>query len=692
MRRLIAVVLFLAACSSTSDEVDGGLLDAGAGRLCAVDRQDSPEQALQLTVGTPFVGQAQLCPITDRDWYRFEVPADQTLVNLEVGYPSGATTPVELAYEIFAGSSTQAVAAVQDMIQGDNRSSLSSSHYFSPGTYFLRVRDVGDNEQDVLNNYGVTVRTMADMDPNEPNENCATATALNMMGGGTLAFAGDRDAYTFDVPNGARIIDVTVTTAGMTPVDFHVSLIDADGTSFLYDVTDERGEDGPTNLRLRYGVQSSGGRYCLTVDDDDATEADPAAGYMISVRIENEPDAQEQASRNDTPNTATQIGNGGQRTGIIASQNDLDWYRVTTAAIGAVIEVTVDCPSCTIQPAISLVYQHPDSACGDTSSCDYLLMQRSCTGDADCESRVCREIPSGSKRCAAVCGGPLDCPSFQCNQAGTVNACVGAAVCASGQCGVLQFTAPSGISGRPDPNVTPTRVRTAQPVQSAVTWVLVHDFQDDEFTSSNYTVNITVTPDPDPNEANNFYYSYPLVENPFLDAEDVLRAGRMAATDTPWSATSPRSASGSGCISYQGDVDVFRLAGGNPCAVTSTTGGGMPGGNCGLQLTYSRPGGDLDLAWFLYSSGFGLRASFLSSSEGGDTVFGDEVCGQGENECMIHRNMEDEDYYLVVRDFDSDAWDTSAARCYTWTMRAAASSGCPASCPMTTGNGLCQCP
>jgi hypothetical protein len=112
--------------------------------------------------------------------------------------------------------------------------------------------------------------------------------------------------------------------------------------------------------------------------------------------------------------------------------------------------------------------------------------------------------------------------------------------------------------------------------------------------------------------------------------------------------------------------------------------------NCGLEIDYSRPSGPLDLAFFLTNQGMSPRASFLSSSEGNETTFGDAMCSAQEEECTTYLSGDSGDYHLVVRHFGQDAWDTSMGGCYTWTIRAAAAAGCPASCPTVTNN-LCVC-
>lgn len=674
-RILAPAAALVVACTPSEGGEDGGLLDGGRNRPpCAVDRYNTRDTALPLALGTPYLSEAAICPPTDRDFYSFSLPG-ASLVQVDVGFPGGATSAVELAYEIIRldGAGEEFIAAsAQDTMASDNRSALSRRHYLDQGgSYWLRVRDVGDDEQDVLNKYGVTLAAAADPDPNEPNDTCALARPVTGTSRGAITYAGDRDAHGITLPAGIQILDATITTTKASSVDLKASLYDATGR-FLTSSTDLRGEDGATSLRVRFGLQSTGGAYCLIVEDDDGADSSPEVPYALSYMVVPEPDVNEQTARNDFPDDAVNLGAGGTRQGYIASTADLDWYVVDVPA-RRIAEISVSCPGCMIQPSVSLVYGDTDSPCDSNSTCDFLLRpDGDCTVDADCrQSGICRAVPGGQKRCAKACGDRFDCGSFQCQQNGPVSACAGAASCTNGLCGVLQYT---GVA-----DAMTGELRTAQPLTRTRTWILVRDFQDDQFVATPYTLTVNIANDPDGREPNNFYF-------PYTDAEagDILSRGRDLATRVAWSAAGagPRTVSGSGCIGYAGDIDIFRLEGGNPCAM----------GNCGLSIQYNRPGGDVDLAYFLHSPGLGIRSSFLMSNEGMESVFGDAMCGGGQGEeCMTYRQDDNGDYYLVVRDFGQDSWDVSAARCYTWTITAAAAAGCPASCPtVMSGNCVCQ--
>ncbi|MBI4822059.1 MAG: hypothetical protein HY791_37725 [Deltaproteobacteria bacterium] len=685
-RALISLVL-VSGCKEVTEDTDAGVdFDAGSrGRICPVDDHSSAEKAIPLTLGQRFGDETYVCPPTDFDYFSFVLPAAQPLVTVEISFPQGSVSPVELSYLIYAASNLDSpVTGASDQITGDNRSSVTQTHYLDPagGNYYLVVRDEGNEDQDKLNSYGITITSAADPDPNEPNHTCATGKRVTGSGTGAISAAGDLDAFLFDVPSGSQIVDVVVTNAAASPVDYELQLFLASTADRLIAAeTDPRGDDGATNVHMRAGISSPGGTYCLIVKDDDDTEADREVTYTFTYQVLAETDPNEIGTKNDTLTEATVVPSGGRTySGDWNSKGDLDWFRVN-ATPGQVIEVSLDCPSCPVQPAVSFVYSNDDPvSCGADRDCEFLMEDRTCTLPTDCGSGYCNETANG-RYCAQSCGGRLDCLGLVCQQSsGNVAACAGAAVCVpqAMKCGVLQYTETAENGS----------LSTAQPAMKGVTYVLVHDFQDDEYSTAPYSLGINVANDPDTNEPNNFYVPYT-----DIDAGDVWGYHRDLATDVNWNPSGGRAvASGRGCIAYEGDVDVYRLVGGNPCGRTSSTSGSGANGNCGLTIDYNRPlDTGLDLAYFLMTGGGGTRTSFAAQNEGTETRFGDATCGSGDDECAFYYNGDDEDYYFVVRDFGQDEWELDGTKCYTWTITSAPSLGCPASCPTVAPNNLCRC-
>ncbi len=681
---LVALVVAGALAAACDDAPEDGEAGGGGGggemtSPCTVDDHSRADKAIALELGgAPATGE-HLCPPQDEDWFRFELPAGQPLVEVSLAFPEGATSAVELSYELYRdGALDTAVGSGADTVTTDNRSSVRQNHYLDPagGTYYVRVRDAGNEDQDPRNTYSVSVAAAADEDPNEPNQDCATATPLAATGTGRLSFQGDRDAFSFTV-NGSQILDLHVTSPA-TPVDLKATLYDADG-NFLTTLADPLGTDG-NDVPILFGVRSDR-PLCVVIEDEGGDEADPAVAYQLALGLTPEPDPNEQTSRNDAPATATQLPAGQAVQGAVASRGDVDWYELAVQP-GQLVQVQVTCDSCTYELTLDLVHGDTGSPCETGDACDFLLAG-ACGADGSCDSGICRETPDGP-RCGYACEEPIDCASFECQLSGNVAACTGGGVCVDGQCGVAQWSriASPGAS---------QSLGTAQPVRKAPLYARVRDYQDNQFGPGTYTITYSVSQDPDPNDAggqlNNFYFPY----NDRTELNQVLRAGRDRATSTPWTAVTDaggavlyREASGGGCIGFQGDVDVFRLEGGNPCTT----------GHCGLQLAFDEPAGsNLDLRYFLVDRGMSPRAGFQTSMQGGDRLFGDDPCNGTEPvECLVYDQDESDDYYLVVYDTDLDDWDLDGSHCYTFTITSAAAAGCPTSCPIPyQGNGACTC-
>lgn len=711
-----AVAAAAVACTESDPPPLDGVGGTGGGgeATCAYDRHDSMSTAVPLQDGVTSAA-AYLCPVGDQDWFSFTVPAGRPLVQVDVVYPAQATTPVELSY-VLLDSTGEVVpgTGAQDTITTDNKSAIRNRERLDPGSYFLRVADVGTEDADIVNPYTVTITTAEDADNNEPNEDCATATPLATSETGAIASLGDHDAFAIAVPAGAQIVDVTIQTAQASPVALKATL--SSGGTFLTDQTDLSGGQSPILLHLRHGVLDAG-TLCLLVQDDNDQQFAADVLYTVSVQISAEPDPQEQGQRNDLPANATPLAaSGGTITGHIASLGDVDWYRVP-APKNKVMQVQLDCPGCTgIEPTIGLMYPAADSPCDSLSSCEFLLGTRSCSTDSDCPSGGCQRVPGPlvcaqdprrpctgdedcdqmknelceqlfAARCALGCNedrnANLSCPGFECTATSpSTDACAAAAVCTGESlCGALQFTRTAGVGQ--------TTVRTAQPTVADVTYVAVRDFKDDGSSPASYTLTVTVYDDPDPNDRpdlNNYYYPYtddsdfgPVLDRgvrlatPLTRVDEGGGAGGMATPPTSY------SWSGSGCIGYETDVDFFKLVGsGAPCGA---------GNNCGMTVEFDRPAGPVRLGYSIVQGASDQKFSFSVRDEE-NTTFGDAQC----SECAFYYAGDGGDYNVVVRSIGQDAWDPDPSRCYHFTVRVSTTPGCPGNCPLYPGGTLCGCP
>lgn len=686
----------LLACAKSGGE---SAPDSGLGRRsrCVVDDHRTPEKAASISVnGMRFPEDVFLCPFGATQWYVFDLPPNNPILTVDLAFDAAAASAVQLAYDIIPKSQTssRAVASVVDTMT-NRHSRLHGLHFLGAqgGRYLLRVHAATLEQQDDRNPYRLTLTAGRDLDTHEPDEDCAHATRITDTDQGTIGFHGDKDAYVFNVPAGSKVIDARFAIARPSPVNLLVSLYPSGSDKLLTKALNPRGSAGPTDLRIRHGLLSIGRDYCMILEDKDGTNADPTNPYTITLAIVPEADRNETVTRNDTPSTATQVIDARTTfTGKIYSIGDLDWYRVR-GSVGRIVEIDLSCPGCTFTPAVSFVYGHRQSSCSEESICDYLINQASpaCNLDTDCPGGICRQTPGG-KHCGLTCGNDLDCASFTCQRTAGVQACAAVGSCtAENLCGMLKYNVIAGPDGS---------VKTAQPLLDDMLYILVHDSGDQRWGEQDYRLTITVTPDPDTNEPNNFYEPYRMLPNvPGNLAEEILRRSRDLATKVNWQPLGDGRfrVSGRGCISYEGDIDVFQLVGGNPCTIATSTATPRPDAgvdipNCGLQLAYDRPGGPVDIAYALTNSSFGQKASFALSGTGNKTVFGDAVCHMGPPECILYEGTDRGDYFLVIRGLGQNSWDTSASHCYNWSITSAADSGCPESCPTRFGgNGRCTC-
>lgn len=686
----------LAACDDGGSDGEGGAGEGGGGTggpsvPCVVDDHSSIAKALPLTLGTRTTEAAFVCPPRDEDVYSFTLPAGQPLVHIAVGFPAGATSAVDLAYELFEGAALETpLLTVSDTQTTDNRSAIEGRHLLSRegGTYHLRVRDAGNEDQDGRNAYTVLVEAAADPDANEPNDACAQATALVAgAGSGRIGYTGDKDA--FSIPfSGTQIVSVTVSSAG-TPVDLLATLYDADG-NFLNSANDPLGTDGNTAV-IRFGVGSDR-PLCLVVEDVGGDETDAEVAYSVAVTTEPEPDPNDQVVRNDLPANATPLTPSVAIQGAIASRGDVDYF-LLAPQLGKVLDVELDCDGCNYELTVELLRTIGGTAgCRATDTCDFFPSEEACPADGQCDSGVCRAMLGGD-RCALGCDGPLDCESRECQESGVVKACAGGGACLvppgdnSGQCGITQFSVTGALASS-------QRLATSQPVLTDQRlWLRVRDFKDDQSSTGLYTLRVSVRDDPDAGEAgsnlDNFYMPY----NDRAELPDVLRAGRDLARLSPWTDVTDangvvlyKEATGQGCLGFQGDVDVFRLEGGNPCGT----------GHCGLTMewTHADPTrSPIDPLFFLVDRSMNPKAAFQASGQGADRTFGDAACnGATSVECLVYDQEDSDDYSVVVYDEGLDAWDGGGGHCFSFRLQAATVAGCPQSCPvMFGGNGACVC-
>lgn len=124
---------------------------------------DTSGQADEITE-FPAKPQAAISPVDDQDWYAVEVTAGKPTVVAETRGANGAAcgTTVETIVELYAPDGTTLVESNDDASgigacsRIDGRGQNTGARDLAPGTYFLRVRELGN---DSTTRYTLTVRT-----------------------------------------------------------------------------------------------------------------------------------------------------------------------------------------------------------------------------------------------------------------------------------------------------------------------------------------------------------------------------------------------------------------------------------------------------------------------------------------------------------------------------------------------------
>jgi len=705
MRALLAVAGLIgtaAGCAETGEGTpDESVLE------CTRDESVDPASAIPLTFGAEPV-EDFICPLNDADWYDLSLGPDDRLVTVRLGIGGAAISPVEPTYAIWSKTTVRCEGdpeldpeqctdlglapggeyVVPDTVVAQPAAELLGIpegvefvHCLQPGEeYFLSVRDLQDDAQDVRRPYVLEVTAAPDPDTDEPNDNpdAAIPLASGSSASGEISCAGDQDFYRIDAQPGS-FLEVELTTNGLpTNYEPRIDVFDAEGT-LIESEQNLRGRIDPTLISF-CRVLPSAGTFFLTVRDDDGRDADPDVSYGLTVRSAVDADGNEP---NNNSREATALatvscttGNEATITGTLACGGDNDWFEVDLAgcAVGDLIEAEVSVGEGVtgaaawelqdrVQAAVTLIRSDPVSPCDEDGSCT--VLQRTCDGRLDCAGfgDSCLESRGG------FCGG--------------VTACL-----PNGQCGATQVSRnyrrvepPMPLVGNPPPNVA----TVSGPILATMgqLFLRVSDFQaDGGDASAIYTLRVRARQDPDVHEPNNVFFNRLTDMNAELTEPGVK---------TPIPAC---PATARGAIGYQNDVDWWTFPKTCPEAAD-------PGQDCPLVLRMGFGTGEVPaVAVVIADESRGPRFSRdLAAGTGmGELIGGAANCG--------YQFRDDSGPYTVeIRDVDETDIDTDTPDleqtgrewdpdqeyeiCYVPN----ATPGCPANCDeeMNPDTGALEC-
>ncbi len=599
MRLTVALSLALlgvAGCSDSASKNDGGNADdAFIPVSCpeGVDPSIDPETAIVVAEGQQQQG--QICPQRDVDFYKVTIPAGKSLLKIDLTHPG--PTQVELTYRLLKAQAGGGTVGVGSAPAGKTNNYVGALHCLGPGDYYVVVQDSGDDAADGKKRYTFSYTTEADLDKNEPNDDEATAKAINGPVTGYISCTGDQDFYTVTTGVG-ELLDISLTTAKTTPVDLKYTLYLKEGKNLkaIASSTVGDGTKKPTELETIYPTPGAG-TYYLVVQDDGDDDSDAATPYTLTISKRPEPDTNDKPARNDHPKTATALGDatGAEscaspktftRNGHIASIADVDVYEIAgpaTLPAGAppVIEIEVKFSGATkVDPAVSLLIPDPATSCTEDRCCQVLGgADGSCGSVYDCSASSFACVTRSQEFCnECISGADPTCAQKK--------SCAGAVTCLkSSQCGYSQFNR-SAKDG--------STLRIAQPIMAGGPWyVRVADLGGDEYDYGvSYTLTVKICADPDgakepdggyfprlvafPNKApekDSAEFTSESVED-FFENEGTQKARGAVTIPKDGSFSAPIT----GHISYEHDEDHILIT--NPC----------PNKTCQLLAEYATKG------------------------------------------------------------------------------------------------------
>ncbi|MEL7371069.1 MAG: hypothetical protein AAFN74_19265, partial [Myxococcota bacterium] len=289
MHRSLALLLAAAACSeSTESTPDAGMVDAGGvADLCA---DDAP---CALTLGMPST--ESIAPVGDADPYIFDVATPGQIINITVNNDTELST---VALEVILFGPDGISIENRRGTEGRRQTIVIQREAIVAGTYRIVVRDVANDDDDDRNPYQIRVELLSQTDTNEPNNSPSAPTLLtpDMTASGVIGTQGDEDWFRVSIGEN-QLIEITATTAmGDAAVRFGWTLYEPTGVTPLASSTEPSAGAWPVEVRA---VGNAAGDYLIAVRAD-GDQFDLNRLYTLSVRLLNEPDAQDLAAPNET--------------------------------------------------------------------------------------------------------------------------------------------------------------------------------------------------------------------------------------------------------------------------------------------------------------------------------------------------------------------------------------------------------
>ncbi|MDJ0764042.1 MAG: hypothetical protein QNJ97_13755 [Myxococcota bacterium] len=634
-------VVGLLACNGSGDDTspDGGT-DSEGESACPWDDDDTFSTANALTLGT--AAQGYICPRADQDWYALSTAPGTDLLTVTLAIDAELVSPIGPTYSVWSADGANVLASPEGSETAAPAAPMTITHSLPSGSYFIAIKDRGDDAEDERHPYLLTAISATDADPFEPNnamETAATVTGTSLVG--SISFRGDQDWFRIDsIGREILHIQLTMPVAGIDPT---YQVVDAAGNLLISDVN-AAGSIQPTDLEY-YQALEAAGTYYIVIADDDGLASNAEVNYTLGLTLIPDPDGNEP---NDHPHAATPLpdlscaeawSDWAQAEGYLASSGDIDWYKINVAnsargiiELSAVFDTSQVLPA-DLQMSVRIVRGVDDKPCAVDQDCHQLTT--TCEYDLDCHGIGNTCLAEG------VCAG-----AGVCLPGGTCGGAILAEAASEKELGKVDLTAP--LFG--EPNI----------------YIAIQDYQGDAFSLGHqYILRARVRTDADALEPSEAYTAGPagpddrpashIVFAREIPVHNCVDGVDCCSADT-WI---------SGYLSYKYDQDWYAYQ--HPC----------PGADCMVRVLYEFDAGNVDQYLRVFR---GTSAWFDNLSDTVDQASHDAVSGyfgglDPADYCFYaYSGHEGEPfwYYLTVRDTiyvsegneEHGTWDWNADQAY----------------------------
>ena len=281
-----------------------------------LENNDTSARATAIEFNTGYSG--TLSSAKDVDLYSFTLDATSA-VNVTFGIPGNSSRTTTHTFVVISAADGTTLSTVS--VPGNVQLTETGNLYLSPGTYLVQVAKGSSftNDEYILT---VNVDQKGQME-SEPNNTPETANAVpvNEDIHASIGQEGDVDCFTFTLDGDAVIQPkFTFTPTDSSSKTYVLTIMDASRRDML-----KVNIGGKESTKVIAPVALTAGTYTVKIENPRFVCQDYTL-HLVSMAV-----ASTEKEPNDSAALATDLAVGQARTGVLTTDADVDYYRVTFA-------------------------------------------------------------------------------------------------------------------------------------------------------------------------------------------------------------------------------------------------------------------------------------------------------------------------------------------------------------------------